>query len=84
MSDIFGFVVIEDQTNPNGIQHLTERGLRSQIVLNTNSYEGRGIGLYLFKRICENENIAQKIIIGTDYKAFEGYMYAPFYCRDDI
>lgn len=64
--------------NPNEVQHLTERGFRSQIVLNTNSYEGRGIGLYLFKRICENEHIAQKIIIGTDYKAFEGYMYAPF------
>ena len=64
--------------SPNEIQHLTERGFRSQIVLNTKSYEGRGIGLYLFKRICENEYVAQKITIGSDFKAFEGYMYAPF------
>lgn len=60
------------------IQHLMERGFRSKKVLDTNSYEGRGIGLYLFKRICETLDVSQKIIIGTDYKAYDGYMYAPF------
>lgn len=63
---------------PNEIQHLTERGFRSQKIIDTNSYEGRGIGLYLFKKICDSVDVTQKITIGTDYKAFDGYMYAPF------
>lgn len=60
------------------IQHLSERGFRSSKVLNTKQYEGRGIGLYLFKKICETVDVSQKITIGTDYKAHNGYMFAPF------
>lgn len=60
------------------IQHLTERGFRSNKVISTKQYEGRGIGLYLLKKICDNIDVTHKITIGTDYKAYDGYMYAPF------
>lgn len=48
------------------LQHLTERGVRSQKIIDSNKFEGRGIGLYLLKLICENLDIKQKIIIGDE------------------
>lgn len=60
------------------LQHLTERGVRSQKIIDSNKFEGRGIGLYLLKLICENLDIKQKIIIGDENKYSDGYRYSPF------
>lgn len=45
---------------PKELQHLTERGVRSQKIIDSNKFEGRGIGLYLLKLICDNLGVKLK------------------------
>ena len=63
---------------PKELQHLTERGVRSQKIIDSNKFEGRGIGLYLLKLICDNLGVKLKIIIGDDNRYSDGYRYSPF------
>lgn len=63
---------------PKELQHLTERGVRSQKIIDSNKFEGRGIGLYLLKLICDNLGVKLKIIIGNENMYSDGYRYSPF------
>lgn len=64
-------------------ERLTERGFRSNNVANIKEYEGRGIGLYLMKEICETNNVGYllnkeqntKNIFGTNYHQFVVTLY---------
>lgn len=60
------------------LRHLTERGYRSKKIANSKEFEGRGIGLYLFKKICEYTNVEYKIRLGNENKYQNGYRYSPF------
>lgn len=63
---------------PKELQHLTERGVRSQKIIDSNNFEGRGIGLYLLKLICDNLGVKLKITIGDENMYSDGYRYSPF------
>lgn len=57
---------------------LTNRGYRGSTIKDDSSIEGRGIGLYLFKLICESNNILYKIRLGDDNYYENSYRYSPF------
>lgn len=60
------------------LRHLTERGFRSKKIADSKEFEGRGIGLYLFKKICEYTNVDYKIKLGNEDRYLNGYRYSPF------
>lgn len=62
----------------NEIPHLTEREYRSVNTRNNDDYEGRGIGLYLLKKICDNLNINMRIIVDSKKKIINNVTYSPF------
>ena len=62
----------------NEISMLTNRGYRGSTIKDDSSIEGRGIGLYLFKLICESNNILYKIRLGDDNYYENSYRYSPF------
>lgn len=59
---------------------LTERGFRSKkIIQSKKNYDGRGIGLYILKTICQIVGVKMHIQIGAENKYDEsGCKYSPF------
>lgn len=64
--------------NEDELHRLTERGFRSKKVSDYKKYDGRGIGLYLFKKICEYTKVEYKIKLGNENKYLDGDRYSPF------
>lgn len=69
----WGLKVSESEVNL-----LTNRGYRGDLVRKKAETMGSGIGLYLFRQICEANNVQYKIKIGSDIKSFNGWVYRPF------
>lgn len=59
---------------------LTERGFRSKMIVQSKkNYDGRGIGLYILKTICQIVGVKMRIQIGAENKYDEsGCKYSPF------
>jgi K+-sensing histidine kinase KdpD len=62
----------------NEMSLLTNRGYRGSVIKNDPNIEGRGIGLHLFKLICETNNILFKIKLGDDNYYENNYRFSPF------
>ncbi|OJV91801.1 MAG: hypothetical protein BGO34_06700 [Bacteroidia bacterium 44-10] len=62
----------------NELKLLTNRGYRGQIVKDNPDLEGRGIGLHLFKIICDTNNIKYNIRIDDDNYYQDNYRFSPF------
>lgn len=60
------------------LSKLTQRGYRCKKIQNINIYDGRGIGLYLLKCICDYCNVSLSFKIGNENKYIDGYRYSPF------
>ena len=58
--------------------HLTDRGFRSKKIIESNKYDGRGIGLFILKTICQIVGVKLRITIGTENKYYDGYRFSPF------
>lgn len=52
---------------------LTERGYRSKKIVDSQKYEGRGIGLFILKTICQIVEVKLHLTIGTENKYYDGY-----------
>lgn len=66
--------------NEDEISHLMERGYRSRRIVQEKDFSGRGIGMYLLNKICEENNVLLKIYLGSknDRVTYNGYNYTPF------
>lgn len=60
------------------IDKLRERGYRGKQSIAFKNIHGTGLGLYVFDRICKNNDVDYKITIGDDKLAIEGWVYKPF------
>lgn len=57
---------------------LTERGYRSKKIVESQKYEGRGIGLFILKTICQIVGVKLHLTIGTENKYYDGYRFSQF------
>lgn len=57
---------------------MTDRGFRSKKIIESNKYDGRGIGLFILKTICQIVGVKLRITIGTENKYYDGYRFSPF------
>lgn len=57
---------------------LTERGYRRKKIVDSQKYEGRGIGLFILKTICQIVEVKLHLTIGTENKYYDGYRFSPF------
>lgn len=62
----------------NEISLLAQRGYRGEQSLAYKNISGTGLGLYVFNKICKDNNIEYKITMGSDSQAIDGWIYKPF------
>ena len=66
------------RVNEDELKLIVQRGYRGEQALAYNAVPGTGLGLYVFNKICKDNNIDYKIIIGNDSQAISGWIYKPF------
>lgn len=66
------------QISENEWCELTKRGYRGKNARDNSDVKGSGIGLYLFKQICDDNNVQYKLEAGNDRKCIDGLIYRPF------
>ena len=60
------------------INKLSQRGYRGEQSRAYNKIQGTGLGLYVFNKICSDNNVDYRISIGNDSQALDGWVYKPF------
>ena len=64
--------------NEDEMERLTERGYRSQNITGKPQYKGGGLGLYLLKQICANNNVDYSLEKDNKIMVQSGVVYNPF------